>query len=89
MFAPPPEEQLSNELKEESKSVSKSAPSEPVNITVEERLNLELSRDGAVHSSELTGVLFVLIKDEQFCKIKLVIDCEDSENVQMQVKFLR
>ena len=46
---------------------------------------MEVSRDGAVRSSELTGVMLILIQDEQFCKVKFLVDCEDAENVQIQV----
>nr|XP_046913330.1 coatomer subunit delta-like isoform X2 [Dermatophagoides farinae] len=78
------EEQLSTELKEEVKPVVKNTAQEQVHINIEEKLNIEVSRDGAVHSSELTGVLHVLIRDEQFCRVKFLVDCEDSENVQIQ-----
>lgn len=81
------EEQLSTELKEEVKPVAKNTSQEQVHINIEEKLNIEVSRDGAVHSSELTGVLHVLIRDEQFCRVKFLVDCEDTENVQIQVSL--
>lgn len=58
---------------------------EPVHITIEEHLNMEVSRDGAVHSSELTGVVLILIREEQFGRVKFLVDCDDPENVQIQV----
>lgn len=96
LFAPPPEEQLNNELKQESKNMQPSSTSsggnssvsaESVQITVEERLNVEISRDGAVRTSELTGAVLILIKDESLCKVKFSVECLDSENVQIQVRF--
>lgn len=95
LFAPPPEEQLNNELKQESKNMqpssssdnSSSASAESVQITVEERLNVEISRDGAVRTSELTGAVLILIKEEALCKVKFSVECLDAENVQIQVRF--
>ena len=55
-------------------------------ITVEERLNVEISRDGAVRTSELTGAVLVLIKDEALVKVKFSVECADAENVQIQVR---
>lgn len=86
LFAPP-EEQLTNELKQEAKSIVSKPVTESVQITIEERLNVEVSRDGDVRSSELTGVVLILIQDEQLCKVKFLIECEDTENVQMQVPY--
>lgn len=87
IFGPPPEEQLSTELKEESKAISKNTTQEPVHITIEEKLSIDLSRDGDVHSSELTGVLYIFIRDEQFARIKVIVDSEDN-NVSLQVMNL-
>lgn len=100
LFAPPPEEQLTNELKAESKGLQQQQQSsargagassgdvlgsdQPVQITVEERLNVEISRDGAVRTSELTGAVLVLIKDEALVKVKFSVECADAENVQIQ-----
>lgn len=55
-----------------------------MHITIEEKLNIDLSRDGDVHSSELTGVLYIFIRDEQFARIKVIVDSEDN-NVSLQV----
>ena len=87
IFAPPPEEQLQTELKQEAKIGSPISQSnnELVHITIEERLNLELSRDGAPQHSELTGVVLILIQDEQYSKVKFLVDCDDAEHVQIQV----
>ncbi|KAJ6219401.1 hypothetical protein RDWZM_005213 [Blomia tropicalis] len=86
IFAPPPEEQLQTELKQEAKIGSPISQSnnELVHITIEERLNLELSRDGAPQHSELTGVVLILIQDEQYSKVKFLVDCDDAEHVQIQ-----
>ena len=87
MFAPPVEEQLTSELKEESKAVNQDYEKEPVHVSIEEHLTVEVSRDGAVHSSELTGVVLILIQDEQFGRVKFLVDCDDAENVQIQVRI--
>ncbi|KAI7697304.1 Coatomer subunit delta, partial [Sarcoptes scabiei] len=85
IFAPAVEEQLSTELKEETtKTSSKTFQPEPVHITVEEKLSINLSRDGAINSSELTGVLYVHVRDERHCKVKFLVDFDDSQNVQIQ-----
>ena len=47
------EEQLTTELKQESKSVAQNFANEPVQITIEEHLNVEISRD---------GIIYILIK---------------------------
>ena len=52
LFAPM-EEQLTTELKQESKSVAQNFANEPVQITIEEHLNVEISRD---------GIIYILIK---------------------------
>lgn len=54
-------------------------------ISVEERLKVEMSRDGMLRTSELTGAVLVLIKDEALVKVKFSVECADAENVQMQV----
>lgn len=88
IFAPAVEEQLSTELKEETtKTSSKTFQPEPVHITVEEKLSINLSRDGAINSSELTGVLYVHVRDERHCKVKFLVDFDDSQNVQIQVRI--
>lgn len=71
-----------------SSNDSSSVSAESVQITVEERLNVEISRDGAVRTSELTGAVLILIKDEALCKVKFSVECLDAENVQIQVRVL-
>jgi hypothetical protein len=59
---------------------------EPVTIIIEERLKCELSRDGGlVRSSELSGVMQILIQQEQYARVKFGVECEDADNVQIQV----
>jgi len=61
---------------------------EPVTVIVEERLKCELSRDGGlVRSCELSGVMQILIQQEQYARVKFGVECEDTENVQIQVFF--
>lgn len=80
--------QLDTELKEEDQVVSAQTLSknEPVHITIEEKLNVEISNDGAVRYSELTGVLFVLISQIQYAKIKFLLECSDGD-VQVSVSL--
>ena len=86
LFAPPAEEQLVQELKQESRTIAQASAfeREPVHINIEEHLSVEISKDGAVRSSELTGVVMICIQDERFGRIKLQVDCEDGDNVQIQ-----
>lgn len=82
------EEQLATELKQEVKQETKASVNEAVHITIEEKLNLEMSRDGAVRTSELTGVVMINIEEEQFAKVKFLVECDDAEHVQIQVGTL-
>lgn len=88
IFSPVAEEQLATELKQETKPEAKASANEAVHINIEEKLNLEMSRDGAVRTSELTGVVMINIEQEQFAKVKFLVECDDSEHVQIQVGIL-
>ena len=92
LLPPEAEEQLATELAQDDKprgsSVSttaeKAAAAEPVQIIIEEKVKIEVARDGSsLTSSDLSGTVMILIRDDSFINSKIQVECED-EFVQIQ-----
>lgn len=57
---------------------------EDVHLKEEERLSVHIKRDGGINSFELSGIMSLHIKNENFCKIYIALHKCDDRNVQIQ-----
>lgn len=60
------------------------ANTEDVHLRQEERLVLRVGRDGGVQSLELHGLVTLRISDEQYGRIRVVLDNKDTRGIQLQ-----
>lgn len=59
-------------------------PMEAVHLKVEDKLTMQIGRDGGLQQFELSGLLTLRVTEERFGRIRLKIGNEDSQGVQMQ-----
>lgn len=59
-------------------------PMEAVHLKVEDKLQMSIGRDGGLQQFELSGLLTLRVTDERFGKIRVKIDNQDAQGVQMQ-----
>lgn len=57
---------------------------EPVHLRQEEKLNVRVGRDGGVQQFELHGLVTLNISDEQWGRIRVQLENEDTRGVQLQ-----
>lgn len=56
-----------------------------VHLKMEDKLSLRIGRDGGIQNFELTGLLTLRISDEEFGRIRVHINNEDTRGIQLQV----
>lgn len=59
-------------------------PMEGVHLKVEDKLTMQIGRDGGLQQFELIGLLTLRITDEKFGRVRVKIANEDKQGVQMQ-----
>lgn len=59
-------------------------PMEAVHLKVEDKLQMQIGRDGGLQQFELSGLLTLRVTDEKFGRIRVKIGNEDVQGVQMQ-----
>lgn len=57
---------------------------EGVHLKVEDKLSMQIGRDGGLQQFELSGLLTLRVTDEKFGRIRVKIGNEDTQGVQMQ-----
>jgi len=57
---------------------------EPVQLRIEEKLNLSCGRDGGLHNMEVHGLLTLFITDESCGRVRIQVDNKDGRGVQIQ-----
>lgn len=63
---------------------SPTTPVEPVVLNVEEKVTLVAQRDGGLQNLEVHGLITLRIMDEQFARIKVLLDTCSEKGVQIQ-----
>lgn len=63
---------------------SPTTPVEPVILNVEEKVTLIAQRDGGLQNLEVHGLITLRITEEQFARIKVLLDTCDEKGVQIQ-----
>lgn len=59
-------------------------PMEAVHLKVEDKLQMQIGRDGGLQQFELSGLLTLRVSDEKFGRIRVKVGNQDSQGVQMQ-----
>lgn len=73
-----------------SKTVSAKIPSAPavhtedVHLKQEEKLVVQVGKDGGVQNFDLLGLVTLRISDEKWARIKIVVDNNDKKGIQLQ-----
>ncbi|NP_001171791.1 coatomer subunit delta [Saccoglossus kowalevskii] len=57
---------------------------ESVHVRVEEKISLTVGRDGGLHNMEVHGLVLLRISDEQFGRIKIAINNNNTKGAQLQ-----
>lgn len=57
---------------------------EPVHVTVEEKIILSAGRDGGLQNMEVQGLMTLRVSDENFAKIKLNLENTTNKSIQLQ-----
>lgn len=56
-----------------------------VHMKIEEKISLTCGRDGGLQNMELHGMIMLRIQDEKFARIRIHVENEDKQGVQLQV----
>jgi len=65
-------------------AVVEQVKTEPVHVSIEEKMTLSAGRDGGLTNMEVMGMMTLHIRDEQMAKVRLKIQGTDNKNIQMQ-----
>jgi len=57
---------------------------EPVHIRIEDKVTLVVGRDGGVETMEVHGLMTLRVSDEQFGKIRIILNNDDKKGIQIQ-----
>jgi len=60
------------------------ASTEPVSVSIEEKITLTAGRDGGLQNMEILGLMTLRVSDENCGRIKLMLQATNNKNIQMQ-----
>jgi len=82
-------EKVSSNVSKVLGGVTKSAPAqpvstEPVQVTIEEKVLLTASRDGGLQSMEILGLMTLRVSDDSYGKVRLELQNTANKSIQLQ-----
>lgn len=67
-----------------SKAKAPQISTEPVNVEIEEKMNMTAGRDGGLQNLEISGLMTLRVSDENCGRIKLKLQSTNNKNIQLQ-----